>query len=140
MEENGSVSPEGATSQDRVEFRFLKSTAFRVIHVDGAWGGVTQRGDIHMVLYSERPSIPDALFNELTPEGKIGAEIPEAAKGSEGIVREVEVDAIMTLNTAKALHIWLTNKISYLENAIADVIARAEAETKKSSEEVEATQ
>jgi len=142
MEENGSVSPESATSENRVKFRFFKSTAFRAIHVDGAWGGVTPRGDIHMVLYNERPSIPDATFNVLTPEGRIGNEIPGSAEGSDGIVREVEVDAIMTLNTAKALHAWLTNKINYLENAITEAVARAEAEaeSQKSSEEVKTTQ
>lgn len=131
MEDNGSLSPEKEASPDRVEFRYLKGNSFRVIHVDGAWGGVTPRGDIHLVLYNERPSIPDSVFNAITDEGYIGNEIPGAAKVAAGMVREVEVDAIMSLPTAKVLLQWLTHKINFLEKVMTEAVTAAQDEQPK---------
>lgn len=137
MEDNESVSPETPTER-RMEVRYLKSSAFRVIHTDGAWGGVTPRGDIHMVLYSERPSIPDNSFYEVSADGHVGKEIPGTGTtlATRGMVREVEVDAIMTLPTAKVLLEWLSNKVNYIEKAIEKAVAESEA-SEKNSEGVE---
>lgn len=101
----------------RVRFHYLKSNNFRVIHVDGAVGSSTPSGmGIHMTLFSERSAIPQQLEFELSEEGKIGKEIPESKITREGIVRELEVDAIMSLDRARALHAWLGNQIKTLED------------------------
>ena len=44
--------------EHEVAFDFIKSEYFRVIHADGALGGPTPQGLVHMAFYSERPPIP----------------------------------------------------------------------------------
>ncbi len=133
MKENDPIAPE-TPEVPRVEFRYLKSTAFRVIHADGAWGGLTPRGDIHMVLYNERPTIPDVTANELNPDGSLGKEIGKVWK--EGMVREVEVDVIMSYPTAKALLTWLSTKVESIDKALKDAVTQ-ESEKDLNSEGVQ---
>jgi hypothetical protein len=97
----------------RVRFYYIKSNLFRVVHVDGAIGGITSRGLIHCSLYSERPAIPQITEHQVTAEGRIG--VPVEQEGKEGIVREMDVDLIMTKRTATELRDWLSNRISDLD-------------------------
>ena len=43
---------------EQLEFHYIKSNQFRVIHVDGGIGSITPKGFIHFALYSERLAIP----------------------------------------------------------------------------------
>jgi hypothetical protein len=52
----------------------------------------------------------------LSPDGTVGAAI--AHTGKEGIVRELEADVLMNLDTAKALHKWIGDRVKELEDAI----------------------
>jgi len=104
------------TSEASVQFRYLKSGHFRVVHANGAWGGLNPQAEVHMVFWSERPSIPDAIVNAITEDGRLGKEI--AIKGEGGTVRECEVDVVMNYATAKAVHGWLTTQLHQLEELI----------------------
>ena len=88
-----------------LKFFYLKNAQFRVVHVDGAIGGITTRGLIHMAVYSERPAIPQAHVQDITPEGTLSQ--PHDSEGKEGIVRELDVDLMMTKQTAIELRDWL---------------------------------
>jgi hypothetical protein len=48
-----------------IEFDFIKSNFFRVIHVDGAFGGLSPNGFVHMALYSERRAIPTKVVHKI---------------------------------------------------------------------------
>ncbi|HVV17421.1 MAG TPA: hypothetical protein VHH90_09485 [Polyangia bacterium] len=98
---------------------YIKSAHFRVIHVDGAHGGLRPSGrTIHMALFSERNAIPQ--HEEYTvADGALGERIRR--DGREAIVREVEVDAIMDLDTAKALRDWLTQVVAQAEGVSAEI-------------------
>jgi hypothetical protein len=99
-----------------VHFNYLKSPFFRVIHVDGGIGGPTPGGrGIHLALFSERPAIPQHIEQHVSPDGTLGAEVPASTEGKRGIVRELEVDAMMDLPTARILLKWLAEAISKLE-------------------------
>ena len=52
-----------------LEFDFIKSNFFRVIKADGAFGGISPNGSIHMALYSERSAIPTKTFHSLEALG-----------------------------------------------------------------------
>lgn len=98
-----------ALAPKQISFHYLKSSSFRTIHVDGAHGGVTPRGDaIHLSLFSERFPIPVQVTNELE-HGQVGNELSRVSR--EGIVREVEVSAIMSIETAEKVANWLLNKV-----------------------------
>jgi hypothetical protein len=101
---------------DRVKFHYIKSLQFRVIHVDGVIGGPMPSGQgIHMALFSERPAIPQQVEQAVEPDGKLGAEIEGSRIGKDGIAREMEIDAMMNLRTAKLLYSWLAMQIAILD-------------------------
>lgn len=95
-----------------VEFHYMKGNFFRVIHADGAIGGPTPSGLIHMSLFSERPAIPQKLTHSLNADGTLGAVVETVTK--QGVVREMEVDVLLTVNTARLLQTWLGEQIAKL--------------------------
>jgi hypothetical protein len=108
---------------DGVKFWFLKSQQFRVIHVDGAIGGVTPRGLIHAAVYNERAAIPQSTYQKLSSDGMLGETVSVESK--EGIIREVEVDMMMSKQTAIEFRDWLSARIAELEGLEAEVKKRA---------------
>ena len=101
-----------ATEDRSVVFDYIKSNYFRVIHADGAIGGVTARGYIHMSLFSERASIPKQIKFSVDKNGHLGDEISRETRGT--FIREMEADVFMDEDGAVALHQWLGEKIAQL--------------------------
>lgn len=98
-----------------LEFHFEKASFFRVIHVDGAFGGVSPGNRlIHMSVYSERQPIPKKIVQKIN-HGVLGEEIPEKRIARSGIFRELEADLVMSLETATAIRVWLDQKINELQ-------------------------
>lgn len=127
MSEEQDFNTMNATPQENhVTFHYIKNNLFRVIHADGAWGGITPRLGIHMALYSERNPIPQQMTYQITGETKLGEEIREARVAREGIVREVEAEVIMDVGTARALVEWLQERIKTIEQAQEKIRSRAE--------------
>ncbi len=100
---------------DKIAFHYLKSTLFRVIHTDGVVGGVTPSGDLHIALFSQRAAIPQRVVMRTTSGGGLGEEIEEDGFSRGGIVRELEVDAVLSLSTAKIVRDFLSKQIAQLE-------------------------
>ncbi|HET7501633.1 MAG TPA: hypothetical protein VFK02_11535 [Kofleriaceae bacterium] len=103
-----------------VRFHYIKSSAFRVVHADGVVGGPTPSGLIHLSFFSERLPIPTIVDHAASDAGggrlMLGEEI--AKEGKEGVVREVEVGVVMTIDMAKKLHMWLGDNIQRIETAV----------------------
>jgi hypothetical protein len=98
-----------------IRFRFIKGNFFRVIHADGARGGIDPRGHIQFALYNERRPIPRVTAMEV----RDGQPTPERIEEEEpGMVREVEVEIIMELDTAVSFHRWLGDKIETLRGLL----------------------
>jgi hypothetical protein len=102
-----------------IKFHYIKSAQFRVIHVDGMIGGLTPRAGIHIALYSERPAIPQQTVQALKEDGTLGDEVVDRRVGKEGVVREMEVDAIMDADVARALHAWLGEQLGIRDDLVA---------------------
>ncbi len=92
-----------------VNFHYIKNSAFRVIHVDGAMGSLTPRGLIHMAVYSERTAIPQVTTHEIGSDGKLGD--ISTMESKEGVVREIDVDLLFTIQTAQEIRDWLGVRI-----------------------------
>jgi hypothetical protein len=93
----------------KVNFDYIKSSQFRVIRVDGVHGGLTPRGDvIQVALFSERAPIPKREEYRVE-NGKLGERTDVQQR--DAIVREVEVEALVDLTTARVIHKWLGEKI-----------------------------
>lgn len=98
-----------------LKFNYIKSNLFRVIHVDGIWAAITPNLDIHVNFCSERYPIPQQTLHKIYPDGAIGEEIIDARISRDGIVREVEVGAVMDTSTAKSLIELLQELIEQVE-------------------------
>ena len=100
VEEAPDIAAESTPTRARVQFDFIKSQAFRVIHVDGIWGGVRPDLSFHLNLYNERHSIPQSVTIDFDPDD-VDAEQFVEVQNREAVIREVEVCAIMDLETAE---------------------------------------
>ncbi|MEX0702320.1 MAG: hypothetical protein WD069_09515 [Planctomycetales bacterium] len=98
---------------------YLKSQGYRVIKVDGAIGGISQRGEFMMSLWNERVPIPQHVSYAVTENGKLGTEIPAERVGRGGLVREVEFSASMSLNVAESIATWIQKHVREFKEAIA---------------------
>jgi hypothetical protein len=112
------LNPPPQNPPSKLPIHYIKSNHYRVIHVDGAHGGVTLRGLIEVNLYSERATIPQTTALQVHPDGRIGEEIKSEIVSRSGLIREVEVGAVMDLATARALLVWLQDKIDALESML----------------------
>ena len=97
-----------------VPFYYIKSNYFRVLHTDGIVGHVTPSGLIFLGLYSERAAIPQIMIHDLTEGGQVGPERVEQRVGKNGIVREIEVGATMSVETATSIIKWLQERIDVI--------------------------
>jgi hypothetical protein len=98
----------------KVPFHYIKSNVFRVLHADGAVGSVTPGGLIFLGLYSERAPIPRLMTHEITDAGQVGPERVDERISKKGVVREVEVGAMMSAETATQVIAWLQEKIDLI--------------------------
>ena len=123
-----------AGQQKELEFDFIKSNFFRVIHADGAFGGLAPSGNIHMALYSERRPIPTKMVHSIEG-GHLGPEIMNKRQERTAMVREVEVDVVLNIPQALTLRDWLTDKIKAFEQLTAIQVAEkptvAKSKTRK---------
>ena len=112
-----SSAPDVELGKDtEVEFQFERSAFFRVIHVDGAFGGPSPTGLIHMAVYSERPHIPKKVVHRIEG-GALGGEVMEKRETRQGIFRELEADLVLSLETAISIRTWLDERIDQIQKA-----------------------
>lgn len=97
------VPNDGQTDRQTVRFDYVKSNLFRVIHADGAVGALTPGNVVQVGFYSERVPIPRRSVHELTGEGGLGEELPQAREVRDAFVREVDVNVMMSLEAAQGL-------------------------------------
>lgn len=121
-----SEEPESAVVDQRITYHYLKSNYFRVIHCDGAHGGITPTGHIQFNLYNERPAIPTKTVHSVTPDGTLGQELRDLRESKDGVVREMEVGVIMTVDAVRALHGWLETKLRDHERLVATLASRSQ--------------
>ena len=113
-------------NQDRkkVQFYYKKSNLFRVMHADGAWGGLTPEGQIFFSLYNSRPPIPEMLVHDIREDGTLGEDIPELKISKDGIIREVECGIIMSPENVQNLIDFLKGRLDLLEKLKTETEAR----------------
>lgn len=109
------AEPNGKPRPTEVAFHYIKSPAYRTVHMDGVYGGPTPTGLIEMTLFSERFPIPTFTRHNLTESGVNPVEVERIVR--DGVVRELEVGAVMTPDAAKTLRDWLSKQIDMLAAA-----------------------
>lgn len=105
--------------KNTISFDYIKSNHFRVIRINGAWGGISPSEDqIHMSIYSERWPIPKRTVYALLDKNQMGEEIVEDRVSRNAIVREVEAHLIMSIGAAKRIREWLDEKITNYDKMV----------------------
>ena len=100
-----------------LDIDYVKSTAHRVVLVDGAHGGLSPNGrQIHMTLFNQRSAIPRRDTHAVTKDGKLGPLIKRTQRSP--FVREVEITLMFDLQCARQLRTWLAKAIPQLESAV----------------------
>jgi hypothetical protein len=100
----------------RVKVHYIKSNLFRVVHSEGAFGGITPNREIFISLFNERGAIPKVIEFAVTPEGELGQEL--SRDGKEGVVREMEVGILMSADAAKDLADFLLQQVKLLAESV----------------------
>ncbi len=102
--------------KQEIRFIYEYPEGFQQQYVNGALGGVSPRGEIIANFFIEKPILPKAVSNEITPSGIIGAEtVEEPADLRNTFVRAVTGGIILSYDNARNLHNWLGEKIKELE-------------------------
>lgn len=102
----------------KITFHYIKSAQHRVVHVDGAFGAVTPKGFISMGLFSERFPFPTESTHSLIDDGSALKNEADEVKGKKGIVREIDVTAVLTPDLAKKIAEWLIQKATEAEKLV----------------------
>jgi hypothetical protein len=102
----------------RVPVHYIKSNSFRVLHADGAFGGVTGHGFVQIGFYSERGPFPTRTELEVDEDGTVIDE--RIIERRQGLLRELEASVVMDLKTAESVHDWLGDKIDQLRAALGE--------------------
>jgi len=92
-----------------VNMNYIKRNNCVVIHADGVYGGITPRGTINMAFFSERLAIPRTTQQTASETGNLTGENPIESR--DGVIRELEANVVVDLNTAISYHRWLGEKI-----------------------------
>lgn len=118
MPDDGTKSGPGVDLEKRrIRFDYIKSNNFRVIHVDGVYGGLSPHGQIGISIWNERWPIPKQVTHKLKDDMNLGEEIEEELIIRNAIVREVEAYLVMDVQIAIVLRDWLDDKIKAIEKA-----------------------
>lgn len=118
IERDKEVKPDRTTQ--KIRFHYIKSSAFRTIHADGVFGGVTPRLNISATFYNERGPLPDQTVQDVREDGTLGTEILEERIIRDGILRELEANIVMDVAVAKSLVKWLNEKIALIEKGLVE--------------------
>ena len=100
-----------ASNPDKIKFHYIKGHFFRVVHVDGVFGGLSPTGEISASLFSQRPPIPQLTVQAVKNENELGDEIVAERVSKDGLVREMEVSLVLSPQVADALAKWLMERV-----------------------------
>jgi len=100
-----------ASDKDKVKFHYIKGNFFRVVHVDGVFGGLSPSGDVFASIFSQRPPIPTLTVQPVKEDGQLGDELISERATKDGLVREVEIGLVIRPDVAEVLIKWLQEKV-----------------------------
>ena len=102
----------------KMAIHFVKSSQFRVVHASGVWYGGDAQQNLHLTFFNERNPIPKKLVLLLNDQGMIVGDDPSEREAKEGIVREMEVDVILSFQAAVELHKTLGDNLKAIQQTL----------------------
>ena len=111
-------NPGELQSTNQMEIHFIKSSQFRVVHADGAWFGCDPQGALHLTFYNDRSPSPRKVVVNVNQQGLAVDEDISKRESRSGLVREVEVDVVLSFGAALALRAGLDANIKNAQKAM----------------------
>lgn len=100
--------------QRGITFQFERDPEYRVIAVNGAWGGLSPRGELMFDLFFEHADLPEEITYMETPDG-LGPELSRVPE-RQAIIRDAMVGVVMTPENAESLARWLLEKVNLFKS------------------------
>lgn len=104
----------------KIKFVFKRSSDYKLLPVNGAWGGVTTRGDFTLNFFVECGTTPNYVINEITSEGKLGNVIerdPSEPKEIISVTRELVGGILVSIENAKSIANFILEKCAESEKS-----------------------
>lgn len=102
----------------KIKFKYVFAPDYNPTYTNGAFGGVTPRGEIILNFYLERHGLPEAQIHEIE-KGKLSEEYElEPKDQASNMVRYVNSGIILSYESAKAIHFWLGKQIKKFESNV----------------------
>jgi hypothetical protein len=111
MDKTGDIKQE-----PQLVFEYNKDPMFRSAYAHGFVGGLTANGHVHIAFFSERAQLPKKQIYTINPDGSIGPQLPDERAMREPIVRDIQMDVLMTVQAAEGLKSWLDSFIKNLRS------------------------
>lgn len=108
-------------SDKNIKFKYIFADDYNPKYVNGAYGGITPKGEITVNFFFERQGLPISETHEIATDGKLSNSIdtePEDLQKS--MIRFVDTGVILNLASAKEIISWLSEKVEFLEKAQKD--------------------
>ncbi len=100
-----------------IEFDYKRNPEYRVVYVNGAYGGPSPKGEYKIDLFLEQQVAPDRIKHSVNESGKLGDEIMRLP-ADRPVCRELQVGVIMTVGEARNLANWILLRIGEFEKQI----------------------
>lgn len=97
-----------------VKFIHKKPDDYEIIPANGAWGGLTPRGDFICNFFTEYYEIPEELEHELEEDGSLGPIIRKEGE-VRTVIREFQIGVLMNKEQAVNLANWILEKVAQIE-------------------------
>lgn len=97
-----------------IETFFETSKDHKTFACNGAWGGLTPRGDILIDFFIEKQALPESVKNRVESDGTLGPVIE--FKPQKRIVRELQVGVLVTVEEARNLVKFLNDRIKQYDD------------------------
>ncbi len=101
-------------SPKNLEIRITKDEGYRVVPVNGGWGGVTPQGDIFIDVYHEAQVLPEEITQQVSPDGELGDVLERSPEF--GLQRNVWVGMVLTVDKADSMGRWLQEMADQARN------------------------
>ena len=79
---------------------FIKGSSFRVVHASGAWFGGDPQQNLHLTFFNDRTPIPQITVLNLDERGMVLGEDLSQRESKQGVIREMEVDVVFSIQSA----------------------------------------
>lgn len=105
--------------QTEIEFFFEYEPSYRVVPVNGAWGGLTPRGELKLDFFVESIQTPERIKNRMQDDGRLGDEISRTPERR--IVRRLQVGILVGIEEAESIAKFIIGRVEELRKEKGDV-------------------